>query len=138
MSAATGVLAEASTVPSGSYAENLFRNLPSDARFKQVVYQKHLPRTALGDGVTQIEFELPKLDSPNAYVIQNILIQCTVEIHTSSNALPAKTVKIAPINNMLSSLFRSCSMKINDCVISVPGSHYGYKGEQIIFQVFHS
>jgi len=132
MAASTGVLAEASTVPSGSYAENLFRHLPSDARFKQVVFQKYFPRTALGPDVGQIEFELPRLDSPNAYVIQNILIQCTVQIQKSDGQLPERTAKVAPINNMLSSLFRSCSMKINDGVISVPGSHYGYRGKDMM------
>ncbi len=133
----TGVLAEASTVPSGSFVENLFRSLPSDARFKQITYQKITPRTAIGPEVTQIAFDLPRLDSPNCYYIQNILIQCTVQIETKAGKLPAKTIKIAPINNMLSSLFRSCSMKINDAVISVPGSHYGYKGELFLLYRYY-
>jgi len=41
---ASGSLAEASTIPSGSFAENLFINLPSDQRFKQVVTHMFVPR----------------------------------------------------------------------------------------------
>jgi len=41
---ASGNLAEASTVPSGSFVDNLFQNLPSDQRFKQVVTHMFVPR----------------------------------------------------------------------------------------------
>jgi len=41
---ASGSLAEASTISSGSFAENLFNNLPSDQRFKQVVTHMFVPR----------------------------------------------------------------------------------------------
>jgi len=41
---ASGSIAESNTVPSGSFAENLFLNLPSDQRFKQVVTHMFVPR----------------------------------------------------------------------------------------------
>jgi len=62
---ASGTLAESSTVPSGSFAENLFTNLPSDQRFRQVVTHMFVPRTGLDENATQIEFVLPAMDSRN-------------------------------------------------------------------------
>jgi len=41
---ASGSIAEASVIPSGSFVENLFINLPSDQRFKQVVTHMFVPR----------------------------------------------------------------------------------------------
>jgi len=41
---ASGTLAESNTIPSGSFTENLFANLPSDQRFKQVVTHMFVPR----------------------------------------------------------------------------------------------
>jgi len=60
---ASGTLAESNTIPSGSFAENLFLNLPSDQRFKQVVTHMFVPRTGLDENSTQIEFVLPAMDS---------------------------------------------------------------------------
>jgi hypothetical protein len=124
---ASGTLAEANTIPSGSFIENLFLNLPTDSRFKQVITHKFVPRTGLDENSTQIEFVLPALDAPNCYFISNIMIEVTVLITKADNNLPAATDKVAPIPNMLSSLFETVSMRINDNLITASGSQYSYK-----------
>jgi len=124
---ASGTLAEANTIPSASFIENLFLNLPSDARFKQVVTHKFVPRTGLDENSTQIEFTLPALDAPNCYFLSNIMIEATVLITKADNKLPAATDQVAPIPNMLSSLFETVSLRINDNLITASGSQYAYK-----------
>jgi hypothetical protein len=124
---ASGTLAEANTTPSGSFIENLFLNLPTDARFKQVITHKFVPRTGLDENSTQIEFVLPALDAPNCYFISNVMIEATVLITKEDNTLPAATDKVAPIPNMLSSLFETVSLRINDNLITASGSQYAFK-----------
>jgi hypothetical protein len=124
---ASGTLAEANTIPSASFIENLFLNLPSDARFKQVITHKFVPRTGLDENSTQIEFVLPALDAPNCYFISNVMIEATVVIMKEDNTLPAAADKVAPIPNMLSSLFETVSLRINDNLITASGSQYAFK-----------
>lgn len=124
---ASGTLSEANTVPSGSFIENLFVNLPTDARFKQVVTHKFVPRTGLDENSTQIEFVLPSLDCPNCYFISNVIVEATVLITKADGTVPLATAKVAPINNMLSSLFETVSMRINDNLITASGSQYSFK-----------
>jgi hypothetical protein len=124
---ASGTLAEANTIPSTSFIENLFLNLPTDARYKQVITHKFVPRTGLDENSTQIEFVLPALDAPNCYFISNIMIEATVLITKADNSLPAATDKVAPIPNMLSSLFETVNLRINDNLITASGSQYSYK-----------
>lgn len=124
---ATATLSEANTVPSSSFIENLFINLPSDSRYKQVVTHKFVPRTGLDVNSTQIEFLLPALDSPNCYFISNVMIEVTVLITKADNSLPPATAQVAPVCNMLSSLFETVNLRINDNLITASGSQYSYK-----------
>ena len=50
-----------------------------------------------------------------------------IVIHVKNNSVPAKTVKVAPINNILHSMFESVSLKINDQPITKSASNYPYK-----------
>lgn len=124
---ASGVLAESSTTPSTSFIENLFANLPCDARYKQVVNHKFVPRTGLDENSTQIEFVLPALDAPNCYFISNVMIEVTVVITKADNTLPAASSSVVPVPNMLSSLFETVNLRINDNLITASGSNYSYK-----------
>lgn len=124
---ASGVLAESSTTPSTSFIENLFVNLPTDARYKQVITHKFVPRTGLDENSTQIEFVLPALDAPNCYFISNVMIEVTVVITKADNSLPAASSLVVPVPNMLSSLFETVNLRINDNLITASGSNYSYK-----------
>ena len=124
---ASGTLAEASTVPSGSFAENLFLSLPTDARFKQVVTHRFVPRTGLDLDSTQIEFVLNSLDAPNCYFIHQIMIEAQVLITKADGNVPSAAAMVCPNANMLASLFETVSLRINDVLITASGSHYGYK-----------
>lgn len=126
--ASTGVLAESGTIPSKSLVEDLFLKLPSDARFYQVTNQKIVPSTGLDDNSTQVCFQLPPLDIPNVYFLQDTLIECNILITKSDGkTLPDKLNKVCFVNNALGSLFSNVSLSINDALVSTTGSNYAYK-----------
>ena len=62
------------------------------------------------------------------YQIQNTHLEVQIVIHdVKTNAVPVKTKKVAPVNNILHSLFESVSLKLNDTLITKNASHYPYK-----------
>jgi len=84
-------------------------------------------RTGLEENSKQIEFVLPAMDTNNCYFISNIMIEVQVKITKKDGTLPSATTKVAPVANMLSSLFETVSLRVNDVLITSSGSHYGYK-----------
>jgi len=55
------------------------------------------------------------------------MLEAQVLITKKDGQLPPATAKVAPVCNMLSSLFETVSLRINDVLITSSGSHYGYK-----------
>jgi len=55
------------------------------------------------------------------------MLEVQVLITKSDGTLPAATDKVAPVCNMLSSLFETVNLRINDVLITTSGSHYGFK-----------
>ena len=125
--AQTGVLSEASTLPGKSLLEDLFLELPRDSRFNQVVLQKIPPSTGLDANSSQINFQLPSLDTPNVYLIQNTTLEVNILITKADGTVPPKTAKVCAVNNTLSSLFSSVSMTINDALVTTSSTNYAYK-----------
>lgn len=75
----------------------------------------------------QIEFNLERYEAGNIYLIQNTLIEARIQILTSANAVPAKTVKVGPRNNVLHTLFDKCELHINEQRITNSSDNYAYK-----------
>jgi hypothetical protein len=119
-------LTEASTFPAQVYANSFFSSLPTDARFLQCSFQKFVPTSSI-DGKT-IEFNLDKYDAANVYVIQETYCEVTVKIvKADGTSLPDTSKTVAPINNVLHSLFESVRLTINDVPITVSPGNYPYK-----------
>jgi hypothetical protein len=79
------------------------------------------------DGKT-IEFNLERFDAANVYVIQETYCEVTVQIVKSDGVtLPDSTKTVAPVNNILHSLFESVRLTINDVPITVSPNNYPYK-----------
>jgi hypothetical protein len=119
-------LTEASTFPAQVYANSFFSSLPTDARFLQSTFQKFVPTSSI-DGKT-IEFNLDKYDAANVYVIQETYCEVTIKIvKADGTSLPDSTKTVAPVNNILHSLFESVRLTINDVPITVSPGNYPYK-----------
>ena len=100
-------LSQAGTFAAQNYAESFFRQVPTDSRFLQTSFQKFPPNSSL-DADT-INFVLNRFEAANVYQIQNTHLEIQIVIHDKNNSVPAKTVKVAPINNIFHSMFESVS-----------------------------
>ena len=97
----------------------------ADSRFLQTSFQKFPPNSSLDSNT--ILFNLNRFEAANVYQIQNTHLEVQIVIHDKNNAVPAKSVKVAPVNNILHSIFESITVKINDTPISKTGSNYPFK-----------
>jgi len=119
-------LTQANTFAAQSYAESFFRELPTDSRFLQTSFQKFPPNSSLDSNV--IEFSLNRFTAANIYQIQNTHLEVQIVVVKASDGKVPDTAKIvAPVNNILHSLFESVHLKINDQPITKSGGNYPYK-----------
>jgi hypothetical protein len=71
---------------------------------------------------------LDKYDAANVYVIQETYCEVNVKIvKADGRSLPDATKTVAPVNNILHSLFESVRLTINDVPITVSPNNYPYK-----------
>ena len=119
---------ERGTFPAQRMIDSFFADLPTDMRFTKTTYQQIVPHTAIDKNSKTIEFILDRLDAPFCYLLSDMLMMVTVIITKSDGTSLPETVKVvAPCNNMISSLFASNVMKINDDQITASGELYPYK-----------
>lgn len=80
---------------------------PTDFRYERVKFMKYSTfNSIVGD--TGLVFQLPKFSQPNVYLPHDMLLQIDIKISLEDNkAIPATTV-VAPVNNILHSLFKTC------------------------------
>ena len=64
-----GNLQEAKTIPSVSYVDKYFTELPNDARFGSVVWSKITPVNGADRDMKSYCFALPKMQAPNVYLV---------------------------------------------------------------------
>jgi len=119
---------ESNTRFATNYVDSFFSKLPADARFNKIEYQKVVPITGLGKDVKKIDFLLEKRDAPMCYMVSDILIEtCVTIVKKDGSSLPDITSIVAPVNNMLHSLFTSVSMQVGNQYITLTPEYYPYK-----------
>jgi hypothetical protein len=118
-------LTEPGTFPAQLYANSFFAKYPTDARFLQCTYHKFVTSSSLDSDT--IEFNLDKFDAANLYLIQDTVCEVNFNILKADGSLPDPESNVAPINNMLHSLFEGISLTINDIPINVSKIGYPYK-----------
>jgi hypothetical protein len=67
-----GNLQEAKTIPSVSYVDKFFSELPNDARFGSVNWNKIVPVNGADREMKTFSFSLPKMTAPNVYLVRKI------------------------------------------------------------------
>lgn len=120
-------LQEAGTLPSVSYTASFFNPIATDQRFLNVKYCKYLPQNAVDANATNIDFCLPKLEPPNCYLIDSVLLQCNIQLSKTGKLAIDKAKLVAPINNILHSLWKKIDLHINDQCLSTNNDLYSYK-----------
>lgn len=109
------------------YGQAFFQSFPTDQRFNLVSLRKFPPTNGVTKDSTTIEFEFPRLDAPNVYLIHQTLLRVQCIIQKKDGTLPDTISRVSPINLTLHSMWDKVSMSINDKEISKQSSFYGYK-----------
>ena len=118
-------LNQAGTFAAQSYADSFFRQLPTDSRFLQVSFQKFPPNSGLD--AENLTFMLNRFEAANVYQIQNTHLEVQVVMQKKNGAVPDTAKLVAPICNVLHSMFESIVVKVNDQPITKSASGYPYK-----------
>jgi len=118
-------LSGSSTYHAQEYTESWIASVPSDSRFTCTSFMSFPPETRI-DGKL-IKFSLNRYEAGNVYLIQDAVLEVCGKIVTSGGALPAKEKYVAPINNILHSIFESVSVYINQTCITPSPSNYHLK-----------
>lgn len=125
---ATSVLVENSVAPSAEYLQGFFSEQPTDLRFSKVEYEQIIPHSALDMNSHDVTFVLDTKEPPFCYLIGDMLMKATIIMtKKDGKTLPDKKKVVGPVNNVLSSIFRSCIMRINDTTISFQPDYFNYK-----------
>ena len=120
-----GQLREALTFPAENYTGSFFKRLPSDSRFLQNSYTKFGPAGSIQDKT--IEFCLDRYDAANIYLIQFATLKVQCVIVKENGSLPSTDALVAPVNNVVHSLFESVRLIINDKPLTSSAGNYPYK-----------
>lgn len=119
------VLHEPLTYPSEDFAKSWFQSYPRDSRFLNCSLQKFMPTSSKDANV--IIFECARFEAPNCYMIQEAILEVQIAILKADGKVPTKDKNVAPVNNVLHSLFESVKIFINDKNIVGSPSAYPYK-----------
>ena len=66
-----GNLQEAKTIPSVSYVDRFFSDLPNDTRFGTVGWHRIVPVNGADRKLSTFNFTLPKMIAPNVYLVSS-------------------------------------------------------------------
>ena len=87
------------------------------SRFNGVKYYQYNPVNSLSNA-THIKFHVPPATGTNIHLIQNMVLQVQVRLRKKAGGPIDKELVLAPVNNIMSSLFRSTCVKINNTSIT--------------------
>ncbi len=64
---------------------------------------------------------------PNCYLPSDMMLYVEMKIKTESGAVIPKNKMVAPCNNVLTTLFRSCRVYLGENLVSKKAENYGYR-----------
>ncbi len=124
------ILIEADSVLAENYLEGFFQRRPTDRRYESTKLHTFYPVESLTNA-SQVTFVLPRFLGPMAYVPSGLLLKLNIQLAMLSASgqrvnIPAAK-KVAPINNTLHSIFKSCRVYLGETLISKNSDNYPYK-----------
>lgn len=118
---------EPNTTGAANLTSSFFHRQPVDGTKFQVRWQRVLPSTGFKEQTETVVFDFPALDFPYSYEISDLLLSVKFNILKSDDTLPAKSDCVVGINNMLHSLFKTVTLKLNGEIVSSSPEFYYYK-----------
>ncbi len=125
------IVVEADAVLAEDWSKTFFQSRPTDSRYESVKYQSFYPVSTLTNA-SNITFVMPRFSGPNCYLPHDMLLEVEVVLtdEDGKTVVPASK-QVAPINNILHSLFRTCRVYLNDCLITKAPENYAFKAYMI-------
>lgn len=94
---------------------DLFQPKSFDARYESVRYHTYVPVAAISTNSNNVEFSLPAMTSKSAYLTTNIVLVMDVKLTKKDGSTAVtKTNFIAPVANILHSIWEKVSVQIGD------------------------
>ena len=102
----------------------------ADSRFDSVEVQSFFPKNSLSNA-KKIEFYLPRFTGPNLYIPKEMYLKVDLELCKADGSAPDSTSNVAPINNVLHSLFSECRVYLEDYLVNDNNENYAFKAFMI-------
>jgi hypothetical protein len=119
---------EQGTYPAEALVSSFFSDVPTDLRYTHCAYTQISPNTSTNQNSPNIEFIFPSLKAPYCYQLFDTQIEAAILITKADGVtVPDVTAMVAPVNNVLGSLFSHQILKLNDDIITQNGELYPYK-----------
>ncbi len=118
---------EADTKLAQNWVQSFFQDRGTDARFEVVKYHQFHAVESLTNA-SQVTFICPRFLGPNCYLPSKILLKVEVKLtDVATGQVPAAGKRIAPVNNILHSLFSSCRVWLGETLITKNPENYAHR-----------
>lgn len=94
-----------------------FGRLPTDLRYKKITFQKFYSVSPLANSDT-ITLNLPAWTSSTLYLLDQAIVKVRLKILMDDGKVPPPNTNVAPINNVIGSLFTYQKIYFNDTLVS--------------------
>ena len=124
---ASGISIEADTKLSQNWTQTFFQSRGTDSRFDNVKYHAFHSVESLTNA-SQITFVCPRFLGPHCYLPNKMLLKVKIKItDAATSEVPVAGKRVAPINNILHSLFSSCRVWLGETLITKNSENYAHK-----------
>jgi hypothetical protein len=109
---------------------DLFKENTYDISVQQSIIAEYFPTTTLNDASTPITFQIQGNDVQYLDLSESALYVRGKFVDKTGGAVPAYTaagIKVAPVNNLLHSLFEQCTLFLNEKQVSSTSTLYAYR-----------
>lgn len=122
---ADALVQEANTQLVNEFSSLFFFNLPTDSRYLSTEFHKYSPTNAITTD-SDIRFFLPAFTGAAVYLLKDIYFEVKVNLQENNTKI-ANTKSVSVVNNTAHSLFKSCSLYLNDEIVNTDFDNYHYK-----------
>ena len=104
----------------------LFDEPPTDVTIKNSYFSEYFPVNSVSDRSTPIQFYIQGTNQ--LYIdLREVRIYLRAKMVKADGTDLAATDLVAPVNNLLHSLFQQCTVSLNETNITPPTTYYGYR-----------
>ena len=122
---ADAIVQEANTQLINDFSSMYFYDLPTDQRFISTEFHKYSPTNAINED-SDTRFFLPAFTGAAVYILKDIYVEVKLSLQLNGEKLDTSK-NVSVVNNTTQSLFKCCSMYLNDEIVNKDFDLYHYK-----------